>query len=289
MALTRPLVLPVWADTGDKTAPSNPEVEVGWPVTTIPPSRQRFNWFFNTVHNGVRYLTRRGLADWSADEDYKVGDRCLAADGMTYRCLADHTNIVPGTDPTKWERWGYAKSELDAYLRSALLSPVRCPVTGPAAVPSAASPYTMWQSVAPYNEYWMWTGDAWKVVANRYITSVGTASSTLTANVLKNIVTVTAPRNGSAYLRAILSHANSANTLTVMSGYIRRTRAGVTTDVQDTMTIHHTTLGTQYSQCRPMAPVTVEAGDVYTLVAIASQNMDPAPTNASTIYLEYLQ
>lgn len=237
------------------------------------------------------YQRLRNVTDWDAGLaaafGYPAGAVVRHA-GVSWR--AKVTNAVePGTDPAAWERWAYSESELAAYLRGSLLSPVRCPVTGPAAVPSAASPYTMWQSVAPYNEYWMWTGDAWKVVANRYITSVGTASSTLTANVLKSIVSVTAPRAGSAYLRAILSHANAANTLTVMSGYIRRTRAGVTTDVQDTLTVHHTTLGTQYSQCRPIAPVTVEAGDTYTLVALATQNMDPTPTNASTIYLEYLQ
>lgn len=237
------------------------------------------------------YQRLRNVTDWdaglAAEFGYPAGAVVRHA-GVSWR--AKITNAVePGTDPAAWERWAYSESELAAYLRGSLLSPVRCPVTGPAAVPSAASPYTMWQSVAPYNEYWMWMGDAWKVVANRYTTSVGTASSTLTANVLKSIVSVTAPRAGSAYLRAILSHANSVNTLTVMSGYIRRTRAGVTTDVQDTLTVHHTTLGTQYSQCRPIAPVTVEVGDVYTLVALATQNMDPTPTNASTIYLEYLQ
>lgn len=237
------------------------------------------------------YQRLRNVTDWdaglAAEFGYPAGAVVRHA-GVSWR--AKVTNAVePGTNPAAWERWAYSESELAAYLRGSLLSPVRCPVTGPAAIPSAASPYTMWQSVAPYNEYWMWMGDAWKVVANRYTTSVGTASSTLTANVLKNIVTVTAPRAGSAYLRAILSHANAANTLTVMSGYIRRTRAGVTTDVQDTLTVHHTTLGTQYSQCRPIAPVTVEAGDTYTLVALATQNMDPTPTNASTIYLEYLQ
>lgn len=237
------------------------------------------------------YQRLRNVTDWDAGLaaafGYPAGAVVRHA-AVSWRAKVANA-VEPGTDATKWERWAYSESELAAYLRGSLLSPVRCAVTGPAAVPSAASPYTMWQSVAPYNEYWMWMGDAWKVVANRYITSVGTASSTLTANVLKSIVSVTAPRAGSAYLRAILSHANAANTLTVMSGYIRRTRAGVTTDVQDTLTVHHTTLGTQYSQCRPMAPVTVEAGDVYTLVALATQNMDPTPTNASTIYLEYLQ
>ena len=214
---------------------------------------------------------------------------CLAANGMTYRCLADHINIVPGTDATKWERWGYAQSELAAYLRSALLSPVRCPVTGPAANPSDASPYTMWQSVAPYNEYWAWMGDTWRVVASRYTTFSGVASVALVANVVTSITSVTAPRAGSIYIRGILSAVNSQNTLTLMNAYIQRTRASVNTTVLDTLATYATHVGTQYSQARPLARTDALAGDVYTLIATASLNMDPSVGNNSSVHMEYLQ
>lgn len=289
MALTRPLVLPVWADTGDKTAPSNPEVEVGWPVTTIPPSRQRFNWFFNQVHNGVRYLTRRGLADWSADEDYKVGDRCLAADGMTYRCIADHTNIVPGTDATKWERWGYAKSELDAYMRGSLLSPVRCPVSGPAAVPSAASPYTMWQSVAPYDEYWMWMGDAWKVVANRYTNAAYIASNAIAANTTTAVASLVAPRNGKAIVRGIFSALNSSGATIEALSHIRRVRSGVTTLLEDSVGMNLTTAVNHYVHCRPYSLQNVVAGDTFYLLGLVNSAVAAHPQNQNSIHLEYLQ
>lgn len=290
MPLTRPQVLTPWADAGDKVAPTAPEVSAGWPVTNIPPSRQRFNWFFNLVHNGVRYLTRRGLADWSADEDYKVGDRCLAANGMTYRCLADHTNIVPGTDATKWERWGYAQSELAAYLRSALLSPVRCPVTGPAANPSDASPYTMWQSVAPYNEYWMWMGDAWKVVANRYAMYVGVASTPRTANVTSVICSLVVPRAGFVIARGILSQLNEINANTYVSAYIKHYRGGAEVGILlNSLAKDVTTVGTQYSQVRPLATTEVLAGDQLSLEATATQNMYASSSSNSSIHVEYLQ
>lgn len=289
MALTRPLVLPVWADTGDKTAPSNPEVEAGWPVTTIPPSRQRFNWFFNQVHNGVRYLTRRGLADWSADEDYKVGDRCLAADGMTYRCIADHTNIVPGTDVTKWERWGYAKSELDAYLRGSLLSPVRCPVTGPAASPSGVSPYTMWQSIAPYNEYWMWMGDAWKVVANRYTASAFVASAALPASTQTAICSLSTPRDGKAVVRGIFSALNSPAATTEALAHIRRVRGGVTTLLAESVSEGVTTSLNHYVHARPYTVTDVLAGDTYYLLGLVNAPVAAHPQNQNSIHLEYLQ
>lgn len=211
MPLTRPLVIPAWADNGDKVAPTNPEVDAGWPVTTIPPSRQRFNWAMNQMHGGVRYLARRGLSDWSDEEAYLIGDRCLAANGMTYRCILGNTNVVPGTDATRWERWGYSQSELALYLRSNLLSPTRCPATGPAANPSDASPWTMWQSVAPYNEYWMWLGDVWRVVSGAYSgASVGT--NTPTANTPLNVRNFPCHRPGLVSMNMhINATSNAAN------------------------------------------------------------------------------
>lgn len=111
MALTKPPVLPVWADTGDKTQPSDAELAVGWPVSNIPPARQRFNWFFNFCANAVRYLTRRGIPDWAADETYLIGDRTQWTDGKTYVSLANaNINYPPGSNPGVWDQWGLTGS-----------------------------------------------------------------------------------------------------------------------------------------------------------------------------------
>lgn len=114
MALTKPPVLPTWADTGDKTQPSDAEITTGWPLSNIPPSRQRFNWLLNYLFNGVRYLTRRGMPEWAADENYMTGDRAQGPDGKTYVSLVDNNvNNTPATNPTKWTRWGHTASEVD--------------------------------------------------------------------------------------------------------------------------------------------------------------------------------
>lgn len=215
MALTRPLVVPAWADAGDKAAPTNSEIEAGWPLTTIPPSRQRFNWAMHQMHNGVRYLTRRGLADWSSEEAYKVGDRCLAANGMTYRCLADHTNVVPGTDATKWERWAYSESELNARL--ALLNflpygaPVACPNGGPAADADQAKIHK-----SALGEYWMWLGDTWGVTWNRHgIYANNGASGVVSGPGSTNFIQYTSHRAGviSAHISARRLAAAVGNTI----------------------------------------------------------------------------
>lgn len=113
MPLTKPPVLPVWADTGDKVQPTDSELSVGWPVSNIPPSRQRFNWFFNFCANAVRYLTRRGIPDWAADETYLIGDRVQWADGKTYVSLANaNIGYAPGSNPGVWDTWGQTGTEL---------------------------------------------------------------------------------------------------------------------------------------------------------------------------------
>jgi hypothetical protein len=115
MAITKPPVLPAWADAGDKVQPSNAELSVGWPVSSTPPSRQRFNWVLNYVANAVRYFSRRGMPDYDAAETYMTGDRIIGDDGKTYRSLIDNnTAQTPSTSPTKWERWAFSQSDLGA-------------------------------------------------------------------------------------------------------------------------------------------------------------------------------
>lgn len=238
------------------------------------------------------YQRLRNVTDWDAGLAAGFGYPAGAAvrhEGVSWR--AKVTNAVePGTDPAAWERWAYSESELAAYLRGSLLSPVRCPVTGPAAVPSAASPYTMWQSVAPYNEYWMWMGDAWKVVANRYAMYVGVASTARTANVTSVICSLVVPRAGFVIARGILSQLNEINANTYVSAYIKHYRGGAAVGILlNSLAKDVTTVGAQYSQVRPLATTEVLAGDQLSLEATATQNMFASPSSNSSIHVEYLQ
>ena len=115
MALTKPGVKNVWAETGDKTEPTGAEVLTGWPLSSIPPSRQRFNWILNFLSNGVRYLTRRGISDWAADETYEIGDYCRGPDNLSYRALTQNTNKTPAANAGDWVRWGFTKDEILAF------------------------------------------------------------------------------------------------------------------------------------------------------------------------------
>lgn len=112
MALTKPPVLPAWAETGDKVQPTNAEIQAGWPLSNIPPARQRWNWILNFVANGIRYLTRRGLPDWGADETYEIGDVTRGPDGLSYKALTQNINKSPAANPTDWELWAFNASGL---------------------------------------------------------------------------------------------------------------------------------------------------------------------------------
>ena len=173
MAITRPTVLPTWADTGDKTQPTNPEIETGWPVTSIPPSRQRFNWFFFWVSNAVRYFSRRGLSDWVLDETYEIGDRCQSSvDGKTYRSkVGANINFEPSVSPTKWERWGFTFDDLWTYLTTSLNGGT-CPNTGPASAPTLLNQFTQYTGITT-GEKWQWVGGAWCVTGKLFgVTSI---------------------------------------------------------------------------------------------------------------------
>jgi hypothetical protein len=103
MSITKPPVLPAWADTGDKTQPSNGEIETGWPSSAIPPSRQRFNWILNFCANAVRYFCRKGIPEWDAGETYDLYSRVMGSDGYIYKSkVAANINHDPISSPTQW-------------------------------------------------------------------------------------------------------------------------------------------------------------------------------------------
>ena len=111
---TRPPKLPTWASgAGDNVQPTNGEITSGWPASQTPPSRQRFNWFFNLVMNGIQYLVRRGISDWTSDEDYSIGDKSMGSDLKTYIAIQASTNKDPVSEPTYWAPWALTQDDAD--------------------------------------------------------------------------------------------------------------------------------------------------------------------------------
>lgn len=161
-----------------------------------------------------------------------------------------------------------------------------CPNTGPASPPTEANPFSIYKS--DLGEYWMWLGDAWKVVAGLYYQNVFTASVSQVAGVTKAICSLTAPRNGLAQIRAILSTLNASAGSNQAESYITRTRSGSTVTIADSLAEYTTVATNQYSQTRSLCTYSVQAGDVFTLIAFSTVAMNPSPQNDSSIYLQYI-
>ncbi len=114
---TKPTVLPAWAESAggaDVLQPSNAEIQAGWPLSNVPPSRKRFNWVLKYLAQGFRYLLQRGIPEWDSAEDYRVNDRVMGSDGKTYKAILTGINKDPTTQPTYWTRWGFTLAELNA-------------------------------------------------------------------------------------------------------------------------------------------------------------------------------
>lgn len=106
---TKPTVLPAWAESAggaDVLQPSNAEIQAGWPLSNVPPSRKRFNWVLKYLAQGVRYLLQRGIPEWDSAEDYRINDRVQGSNGKTYRCIQAGVNQDPTTQTAYWALWG---------------------------------------------------------------------------------------------------------------------------------------------------------------------------------------
>ena len=116
---TKPTVLPAWGESAggtDVLQPTNAEIQAGWPLSNVPPSRKRFNWILKYLAQGVRYMMQMGIPVWDSTEDYPVNARVMGSDGKTYKAILTGINKDPTTQPTYWTRWGFTLAELGAEI-----------------------------------------------------------------------------------------------------------------------------------------------------------------------------
>lgn len=106
---TKPTVLPAWGESAggaDVLQPTNAEIQAGWPLSNVPPSRKRFNWILKYLAQGVRYMMQMGVPLWDAAEDYPVNARVMGSNGKTYKALQTSINQDPTTATAYWQVWG---------------------------------------------------------------------------------------------------------------------------------------------------------------------------------------
>lgn len=67
-----------------------------------------------------RYQRTRNVSPWRADFIYPAGESYVSFGGQTWKSVATSVGTQPGTDATKWMRWGYTEAELASALGDAV-------------------------------------------------------------------------------------------------------------------------------------------------------------------------
>ena len=66
--------------------------------------------------NRTRYLRVRNVTPWDPALSYPANVAYVSYAGTTWRSVSDSLNVPPGSDATKWTRWGHTAAELNAAL-----------------------------------------------------------------------------------------------------------------------------------------------------------------------------
>ena len=96
----------MWAGTATPVAdivrPTDPEISQGWPLTAIPPSRQRFNWVLNRLSAGLRYIEQHGIGKWQVEEDYGE-DSIVVHDHKLWVAKRANKGKIPPDNADDWD------------------------------------------------------------------------------------------------------------------------------------------------------------------------------------------
>ncbi|HCD7568378.1 phage tail protein [Pseudomonas aeruginosa] len=86
-----------------------PDIARGWGVafeqTAGIPPMEWFNALFKRTDEAIRYLMQRGVAEWSATEDYPIGALVKSA-GSLWSARQASIGQLPGSDSVYWLEYG---------------------------------------------------------------------------------------------------------------------------------------------------------------------------------------
>jgi hypothetical protein len=122
-----------WCESGTPTTDIDADggdIAHGWPLSTEPPPRQRWNWVLWWLMKGVRHLLHIGVGPVVAGRSYAVGD-VVCGNAYTgnrfrmYRCILAFTatsgpGSLPGTDTTHWAPMHYNQQDTDEAIDTKL-------------------------------------------------------------------------------------------------------------------------------------------------------------------------
>lgn len=100
-----------------------PDIPRGWGVaydqTAGIPPMEWFNALFKRGDEGLRYLLQRGIADWSATEDYPV-DAHVQEGGKVWKAKVANLGKRPSVNPGEWAETALTREALKALIQEQL-------------------------------------------------------------------------------------------------------------------------------------------------------------------------
>jgi len=102
-----------------------PDIARGWGVSFdqtngIPPM-EWFNALFKRNDEALRYFLQRGIAEWSATEDYPVGAH-VQESGKVWKAKAANTNQRPSVTPASWGEAAMTLEAVKALIQEQVLN-----------------------------------------------------------------------------------------------------------------------------------------------------------------------
>ena len=99
--ISKPIYGDIWANSGEKLSPSNTKIASGWVQEMM--TYQFENFLQNRTDTAISYLLQKGIAEWSADQEYVANKSVVTYAGQLYMATSTVTNVLP-TVAASWKK-----------------------------------------------------------------------------------------------------------------------------------------------------------------------------------------
>lgn len=99
--ITKPIYGDIWANAGETLNPGATKIATGWIQEMMP--YQYENFLQNRTDIAISYLLQKGIAEWSAEQEYTANKSVVTYSGQLYMATATTTNVLP-TVVASWKR-----------------------------------------------------------------------------------------------------------------------------------------------------------------------------------------
>lgn len=99
--ISKPVYGSIWANAGEKLPPDQNKIAMGWIQEMMP--YQYENYLQNRTDVALSYLLQKGIAEWSADQEYTANKSVVTYGGQLYMATSTVTNTLP-TVAASWKK-----------------------------------------------------------------------------------------------------------------------------------------------------------------------------------------